>query len=197
MATVATATVDRTEAGRPVPEADDRVHGYAQAIFQIAEAEGVLDAVEDELYRFGKAVEQSNDLRDALTDPALPAERKRATVKDILGERASRHTVSILGFLIDQGRTRELGAIIEELAKVAAERRSRAVAEVRSAIPLDDEHRRKLLEALERATGKKIELKVLVDPSVVGGLVARVGDQVIDGTVRRRLELARERLRRV
>ena len=105
--------------------------------------------------------------------------------------------MSILGFLIDQGRTRELGGIIEELARVAAERRQRAVAEVRSAIPLDEEQRRRLTEALERATGKKIELKVLVDPSVVGGLVARVGDQVIDGTVKRRLELARERLGRV
>jgi F-type H+-transporting ATPase subunit delta len=173
------------------------VQGYAQAIFQIAEAEGALEVVENELYRFGKAVEQQSQLRDALTDPALPAERKKAVIDDILGDRASKHTVSILGFLINQGRTRELGGIIDELARVAAERRQRAVAEVRSAIPLDDEHRRRLTEALERATGKKIELKVLVDPSVVGGLVARVGDQVIDGTIRRRLELARERLRRV
>jgi F-type H+-transporting ATPase subunit delta len=180
-----------------VPGPDERVQGYAQAIFQIAEAEGALEAVENELYRFGKAVEQQSQLRDALTDPALPAERKKAVIDDILGDRASKHTVSILGFLIDQGRTRELGGIIDELARVAAERRQRAVAEVRSAIPLDDEHRRRLTEALERATGKKIELKVLVDPSVVGGLVARVGDQVIDGTIRRRLELARERLRRV
>jgi F-type H+-transporting ATPase subunit delta len=180
-----------------VPGPDERVQGYAQAIFQIADAEGALEAVENELYRFGKAVEQQSQLRDALTDPALPAERKKAVIDDILGDRASKHTVSILGFLIDQGRTRELGGIIDELARVAAERRQRAVAEVRSAIPLDDEHRRRLTEALERATGKKIELKVLVDPSVVGGLVARVGDQVIDGTIRRRLELARERLRRV
>ena len=180
-----------------MPGPDERVQGYAQAIFQIAEAEDALEAVENELYRFGKAVEQQSQLRDALTDPALPAERKKAVIDDILGDRASKHTVSILGFLIDQGRTRELGGIIDELARVAAERRQRAVAEVRSAIPLDDEHRRRLTEALERATGKKIELKVLVDPSVVGGLVARVGDQVIDGTIRRRLELARERLRRV
>jgi F-type H+-transporting ATPase subunit delta len=180
-----------------VPAADDRTAGYAQAIFQIAEAEGALEAVENELYTFAKAVEQQSQLRDALTDPALPADRKKAVLHDILGDRASRHTVSILGFLVDQGRTRELGGIIAELAKVAAERRSRAVAEVRSAIPLDEEHRRRLTEALERATGKKLELKVLVDPTVVGGLVARVGDQVIDGTVRRRLELARERLRRV
>lgn len=178
-------------------EAEDRVRGYAQAIFQIAEAEGALDVVGDELYRFARAVEQQSELRDALTDPGLPAERKKAVLGDLLGERASRHTVSILGFLVDQGRARDLSRIIEELARVAAERRNRALAEVRSAIPLDEGQRARLAEALERATGKKVELKVLVDPSVVGGLVARVGDQVIDGTVRRRLELARERIGRV
>ena len=178
-------------------EAEDRVHGYAQAIFQIAEAEGALETVEDELYRFARTVDQQGQLRDALTDPALPADRKKAVLGELLGERASRHTVSILGFLVEQGRARDLGRIIDELTKVAAERRSRAVAEVRSAIPLDEGQRERLTKALEQATGKTIELKVLVDPSVVGGLVARVGDQVIDGTVKRRLELARERLGRV
>lgn len=176
---------------------EDRIHGYAQAIFQIAEAEGALETVEDELFRFAKAVEQHGQLRDALTDPALPADRKKAVLHDLLGERASRHTASILGFLVDQGRARDLGRIIEEVARVAAERRQRALAEVRSAIPLDEDQRRRLAEALEQATGKRIELKVLVDPSVVGGIVTRIGDQVIDGTVKRRLELARERMGRV
>jgi F-type H+-transporting ATPase subunit delta len=180
-----------------VPGPEDRVNGYAQAIFQIAEAEGVLETVEDELFRFAKAVEQQGQLRDALTDPALPADRKKAVLQELLGTKASRHTVSILSFLVDQGRARELSRIIDELARVAAERRQHAVAEVRSAIPLDGGQRERLVAALERATGKKIELKVLVDPSVVGGVVARVGDQVIDGTIRRRLELARERMGRV
>ncbi|HYU15703.1 MAG TPA: ATP synthase F1 subunit delta, partial [Candidatus Acidoferrum sp.] len=87
-----------------------------------------------------------------------------------------------------------LARIIEELARVAAARRNRAVAEVRTAVPLSDEQRERLSAALSKATGKTVELKVLVDPAVIGGVLARVGDQVIDGTVRRRLELARERL---
>jgi F-type H+-transporting ATPase subunit delta len=77
---------------------------------------------------------------------------------------------------------------------LAAERRQAVVAEVRSAVSLDRDHRDRLAAALGKATGKRVELKVVVDPSVVGGVVARVGDQVIDGSVRRRLELARERL---
>ena len=172
----------------------EAIRGYAEALFSVAEAEDALDVVEDELFRFARALEREQRLRDALTDPALPAERKRAVLGDVLGERANPHTVNLLGFLVEQGRARELRAIVDELVALAAERRQAAVAEVRTAVPLDAEHRERLADALGRATGKRVELKVVVDPSVVGGVVARVGDQVIDGTVRRRLELARERL---
>lgn len=175
----------------------DQIRGYAQAMFSVAEAEDVLDEVEDELFRFARTLEQQHELRDALTDPGLPAERKRALLAEVLGERTDPVTVNLLGFVIEQGRARELGAIVDELVAVAAERRQSAVAEVRTAVPLDAGHRDRLAEALERATGRKVELKVVVDPTVVGGVVARVGDQVIDGSVRRRLELARERLSEV
>jgi F-type H+-transporting ATPase subunit delta len=172
----------------------EAIRGYAEALFSVAEAEEALDVVEDELFRFARALEREQRLRDALTDPVLPAERKRAVLGDVLGERANPHTVNLLRFLVEQGRARDLPAIVDELVALAAERRQAAVAEVRTAVPLDAEHRERLAEALGRATGKRVELKVVVDPSVVGGVVARVGDQVIDGTVRRRLELARERL---
>jgi F-type H+-transporting ATPase subunit delta len=172
----------------------EAIRGYAEALFSVAEAEEALDVVEDELFRFARALEREQRLRDALTDPVLPAERKRAVLGDVLGERANPHTVNLLRFLVEQGRARDLPAIVDELVALAAERRQAAVAEVLTAVPLDAEHRERLAEALGRATGKRVELKVVVDPSVVGGVVARVGDQVIDGTVRRRLELARERL---
>jgi F-type H+-transporting ATPase subunit delta len=172
------------------------IKGYAQALFAVAEAEGDLEQVEDELYRFGKTVESAPDLRDALTDPALPSDRKRAILGDLLGGRASPHTANLLTFLIEQGRARDLQRIVTALAEVAAERRRMAVAEVRTAVPLDEAQRTRLTKALSRATGKDIELKVVVDPNVIGGVVARVGDQVFDGTVRRKLEIAREQLTR-
>jgi F-type H+-transporting ATPase subunit delta len=176
---------------------DEAIRGYAQALFSVAEAEDVLDEVEDELFRFARTLERQTDLRSALTDIHLPAERKRALLEEILGDRANPHTVNLLAFVVEQGRARELEAIVDELAQLAAERRQSEVAEVRTAVPLDATRRNKLARALERATGKKIEMKVVVDPSIVGGVVARVGDQVIDGSVRRRLELARERLSEV
>jgi F-type H+-transporting ATPase subunit delta len=166
-------------------------------MFSVAEAEDALDAVEDELFRFARALEKQQRLREALTDPALPAERKRAVLVDLLGERANPHTVNLLAFIVEQGRARDLGAIVDEVVALAAERRQAAVAEVRTAVPLGAEQRKRLASALEKATGKRIELKVVVDPDVVGGVVARVGDQVIDGSVRRRLELARERMSEV
>ncbi len=173
---------------------DALVRGYAQAIFAVAEAEGDLQTVEDELFGFAKAVERETRLREALTDPALPADRKLAVIRDVLGPKASSHTANVLGFLIEQGRARELGRIIQGLAEVAAERRQRQLAEVRSAVPLPDERRASLEAALSKATGRAVEVKVVVDPSVIGGVVARVGDEVFDGTVRTRLQRARERL---
>ncbi len=177
--------------------AREAIRGYAQALFSVAQAEDALETVEDELFRFARALEQEGQLRESLTDPALPIERKKAVLRDILGERASPHTISILGFLVEQGKARDLAAIVDELVSVASERRDAAVAEVRTAVPIDDKQRDELAKALERATGKKVELKVVVDPSILGGAVARVGDQVIDGSIRRRLELARDQLSEV
>lgn len=176
---------------------DPRIEGYAQGVFTIAEAEGALEDVEDELFRFAKVVERESALRDALADPALPADRKKAVIRELLGDRANPHTVNILGFLVEQGRGRDLGRIGEALVKLAGERRRRVVAEVRTAVPLSEEERDRLAAALSKATGRKVELKVLVDPSVIGGVLARVGDVVFDGTIRTRLREARERLESV
>jgi len=175
-------------------ERDRVLEGYAAALLSVAEAEGAVAEVEDELFRFGRTLESSSELRDALVDPALPQERKNAVLQDLLGERASATTIHLLELVVAQGRARQLDQIAAHVSELAAERRRMVVAEVRSAIELSEEERRRLTEVLQRATGKQIELKVIVDPEVIGGAVARVGDQVFDGTVRSRLEAARERL---
>lgn len=170
------------------------IRGYAQAMFAVATAEGALPAVEDELYAFGKALEQHSDLRESLTDAALPAERKRAVVQDLVGGRANPVTVSLLWFVVGAGHARRLPKIVEELARMAAEERQHALAEVRSAVELTTEQRDRLADALSRATGRQVDVKVVVDPSVVGGAVARVGDEVFDGSLASRLEGARQAL---
>jgi F-type H+-transporting ATPase subunit delta len=175
--------------------ADHRlIDGYAHAMFAVARAEGVLPAVEDELFTFGKALEQHTELRESLTDATLPAENKKAVVEDLIGERANPVTLALLGFVIDAGRAREIPAIVEELARMAAEDRQHELAEVRSAVELTSAQRERLAQALSQATGRQVDVKVVVDPSVVGGVVARVGDEVFDGSLASRLEDAKQAL---
>jgi F-type H+-transporting ATPase subunit delta len=173
---------------------DDVVEGYARGLLVVAEAEGALDRVQDELYAFAKAVERNPDLREALTDTSVPEENRQAVVSDLLGERAHTVTVRLARFLIEAQQARRLGPIAEALARLSAERSERSLAEIRSAVPLGDAQRQRLRDALAEATGRQVELKVVVDPSVIGGLVARVGDEVFDGSVASRLTEARQYL---
>ena len=172
----------------------DRVDGYAAAILEVARAEGSLDKVSDELFQFAQVLQRSDQLRQTLTDQSLPPDKRQAIVEDLLGPKASSLTVQLISFVVGAGRARELPEIVERLVQRAAAERQHAVAEVRTAVDLDDEQRRRLTEALERATGKRIELKVIRDPTIIGGVVARVGDTVIDGSIRHRLEQLREAL---
>jgi F-type H+-transporting ATPase subunit delta len=171
-----------------VTATNDRIDGYAHALFEVAKAEGNLDEVEDELFRFARAVEASDQLRNALTDELIPAERRQAIVEDLLGHKASTTTTALVSFVVGAGRGKDLPAIIAKLVERAAAEKERAVAEVRSAVPLNEDQQHRLAAALANATGKQVEVKVVVDPSIVGGLLATVGDTVIDGSVRTRLD---------
>lgn len=172
----------------------DRISGYAAGILEIARAEGILERVESELYELGRQIESSSGLRASLTDPQLPLERKRAIVSDLLGGRASSLTVGFAEFMLGQGLAAEMGSVAKALADQAAASRSRRVAEIRSAIPLEPATVERLAAALGRATGTTVEVKTVVDPSVVGGIVARVGDTVIDGSVASKLDSLRNAL---
>ena len=172
--------------------ADDRTLAYAEALFNVARAEGTLADVEDELFRFSQTLQGSDELREALTDPAIPVARRQQIVEDLLGGKASSTTVALVSLVVGTGRSRELPAIIRELVDMSAAEANKAVAEVRSAIPLNEDQRDRLAKALGEATGRQIALKVVIDPSVMGGIVAQVGDTVIDGSVRTKLERLRK-----
>jgi F-type H+-transporting ATPase subunit delta len=170
-----------------------KAEAYARALLEVARAEGTLGGVEDDLFRFARTLESSDELRLALTDPVLPVERRIAVIEDLTGGKALQTSTALLSMLVAAGQASELPVIVDRFVELAAAERKREVAEVRSAIPLDDAQTQRLAAALGRATGKDVEVKVIVDPSVMGGIVARVGDTVIDGSVRHRLELMKER----
>lgn len=170
----------------------DRISGYANGIFELAKAEGELERVESELFTIAQALDDSPELRSTLTDPQLPTEKKQALIDDLIGGRASSLSVDLVQLIVSQGRASELSDIARAVVEAAAVSRDKALAEVRSAVPLDDETIERLAAALGRATGKSIEVKVVVDESVIGGIVARVGDTVIDGSLARRVDSLRQ-----
>jgi len=176
-----------------VPEGS-RIEAYATALLEVARAEGRLAEVEDELFRFARTFDGSDELRMALSDPALPAERRVAVVEDLLGAKALQTSVALAQFVVASGRGGDLPQIVDRFVELAAEERRKVVAEVRTAVPLNAEQVERLRDALANATNKDVEVRVVLDPSVMGGIVARVGDVVIDGSVRHRLEQLKEQI---
>jgi len=173
---------------------DARIDGYARALFEIARAEGTLDEVEDELFRFARSYESSDALRNALTDEQIPAGKRQAIVEDLLGGKATPTTTQLVSMVVGSGRGRDLPAIIDKLVARASSSKHLELAEVRSAVPLTQDQETRLAAALANATGKPVNLKVVVDPSVLGGIVATIGDTVIDGSVRTRIDQLKSRL---
>ncbi|MEX2253016.1 MAG: ATP synthase F1 subunit delta [Thermoleophilaceae bacterium] len=173
---------------------DNRIEGYARALFEIARADGTIDEVEDELFRFARSYESSESLRNALADEGIPAGKRQAIVEDLLGDTATSTTVQLVSMVVGSGRASDLVAIVDALVQRASSSKNLEVAEVRSAVPLTDDQQDRLKAAIANATGTQVNLKVVVDPSVVGGLVATVGDIVIDGTVRTKVEQLKARL---
>jgi F-type H+-transporting ATPase subunit delta len=174
----------------------ERTQAYAQAIVALANAEGALDTVEDELLQIAKAVDANNDLREKLVDIHLPVGNRLAVVESVAFQSAHPATKAALAMIITANRVGDIDAIASEVARHASETRERELAEVYVAAPLDDARRESLRRALEAATGKTLDLKVFVDESVVGGVRAKIGDTVIDGSLARRLDDVRTRIGR-
>lgn len=170
----------------------EKVSSYAEALVAVVQAEGDLAATEDELFAVAQALAGSDELREVLADRRIPAARRQQIVEDLLGGQAAETTVALVSMVVGAGRGSDLVRIIEAAVERSAGLRNKAVAEVRSAIALSDDQQQRLAEALRQATGRDVTVKVIVDPTVMGGLVTRIGDEVIDGSVRTRINQLRE-----
>ena len=166
----------------------------AMAALTAADRDDELERVGDELFALADLVAHEPTVRSALTNPGLPVANKRALVADLLKGRASDRTAALADLLVELGEGHDLDVSARELAELAARRRGLVVAEVRSAVELDDQRRARLAETLARVTGSPVELRVTVDQAILGSVVVRIGDEVFDGSIRSRLEQAREAL---
>jgi F-type H+-transporting ATPase subunit delta len=172
----------------------ERTRHYADAVVALATGEGALDTVEDELLTVSRAIEGAEELRQRLTDIHLPVNQRLTLLESQVLSNAHPGTRAALAMLIAAERIGELSAIATEVAQQAAASRDEELAEVYVAVPLDEARTQALKTSLERATGKRLDVKVYVDESVLGGVIAKIGDTVIDGTVSRRLTDLRTRI---
>ncbi|CAM8626064.1 AtpH F0F1-type ATP synthase, delta subunit (mitochondrial oligomycin sensitivity protein) [Acidimicrobiia bacterium] len=170
----------------------ERSNLYADAFMTLIKAEGNGNEIIDELFRFSRVVEGADELRQALSDQHIPAEKRQQIVDDILAGKAFPLTNTIIATVVGNERLRELPDIVDRLLEMKAAHGEKVVAQVRSAVALSDEQKRRLSDALSKSTGKQVDIVVIVDPAVLGGIVTQIGDTVIDGTVRQRLSQLRE-----
>lgn len=165
-----------------------RAEAYATALFEVAAAEGKLATVEAELYRVASAIESDASLRSVLGDSGVELARRLKIVEKLLGDRAHNVTTQLLSLVVGTGRLRDLPGIVQRLVKRASDESGLVVAEIRSAVPLTPAQQETLVAALQRRAGRPLNVKTVVDRSLLGGVVATVGDEVIDDSVRTRLD---------
>lgn len=160
----------------------------------MADTAGQLDDLEDELFRFSRIVAGEQELRSALSDPRLPAERKRGLLDALLSSRVTPAALRLITQAAAHPRGRSLDENLEEYARLAAAWRQRLIAVVRVATELTGSQRERLTAALAATYGRGIHLNVVVDPAVVGGMSVQIGDEFIDGSVASQLALLKRRL---
>jgi F-type H+-transporting ATPase subunit delta len=166
--------------------ADDLATSYGRAIVEIGRAEGAADRVADELYQLARAVDADPALREQLTDPSVPLSVRSSTLASAL-DRAHPATQSAVQMLLVAERLRHLTDIADAAVRESAEARGASVAVVRSAKPLGDAQRGQIEQALAARAGRPVELKVVIDPELLGGVSVQLGDTVIDGSIARRM----------
>lgn len=161
---------------------------YATALLELGVESGQLDAIVEDMVRAAQAYEASAELRNALAAPLVPLEAKRGILGEVAGRldvgQAAKNTLMLL---LDRRRIQALPAIARRLRAMADEKRGILRAEVLTAMPLPEEYFAKLQAQLERVTGRRVALDRKLDPSLICGVVARVGDTVYDGSLLSRL----------
>ena len=170
---------------------------YARALLDVTIGEADPVQAEQELAAFAALLEQHQNLRDALLNPAVPAAGKRAVVQQLVDrQQFSSPVAKLLLLLADRDRL----AVLPELLTVYRERlmeHQRVIrAEVTTAVPMPDARASELADRLARATGRTVKMTLKVDPSIIGGIVTRIGSTVYDGSVAAQLQAIRQRLAR-
>jgi len=167
-------------------------HRYARALFSLAREQGEIASIRRELDDMAQLLAANPELRRRLFQPLHPVRERSEVLKRICEQGRGSETIqNFFAYLIEKRRLVAFDAIRDEFDRLADEAAGRVRAQVRSANPLRDEQRARLVDALSRRTGKEVELTVHVDPSLIGGAIATLGGLVFDGSLRTQLALLR------
>lgn len=164
------------------------------AALAVAERDGVIEDVEDELFRFARILVAQPRLRELLADELAPVDGRLTLLDGLLADKVRPVTLQLLRAAVQVPRGRNLDAVVERLAELAAERRGQSVAHVTAAVALTEQQESRLAEDLSRIYGRPVSVQVELAPELLGGLVIQIGDEVIDGSVAAKLVEARQRL---
>ncbi len=168
---------------------------YARALLDVALKESDPQQVERELTSFVDLVRGHDELGKVVVNPAIPAPRKRALVAALAAQAGfSTVTAKLLGLLADRDRLALIGDLLEDYRQRLLDHQQVVRAAVTTAVPLAAESAAALAQAFSRVTGQQVQMTTTVDPAVIGGVVARIGSVVYDGSVKRQLERIRETL---
>jgi F-type H+-transporting ATPase subunit delta len=168
------------------------ITAWADSLLAIAGAEGASETVREELSALATAVSTDDALRTSLTDERIAAADRVSAIEGALDGKAHKVTTALAGLVVGAGRVGDLKEITSEMARRLAEAEGASVAEVRSAVALSDSQIAQLADGLTKRMGRPIQVHNVVDSSVMGGLVTQIGDEVIDGSVRTRLNQLRD-----
>lgn len=167
---------------------------YAQALFEAAQARGLLELVAAELAGIRVLLDEQPQFRRLLTIPKIEAAAKRLFIEETFGGRVHPLVIELFFLLMEKKRMGALGEIIEGYQELLEAHQGVVRAEVTTAVPVPADLEERLVTKLEDWTGKKIKLERRIDPFVLGGMRVRMGDYVVDGSIRRALEEMRARL---
>ncbi len=167
---------------------------YAEALYELAAERQALDGVEKDLAGVEETIAAHEDLATLLYHPQVPLAAKKETVTRVFGPQVTDFVLKFLLLLVDKRREAALPAIIKEYKVLANKARNIAEAEVTTAMPLSEGEKTALAAKLGAVTGKTVVLNTKVDDRIVGGVVVKIGDKLIDGSVARQLEALRAAL---
>jgi F-type H+-transporting ATPase subunit delta len=172
---------------------DSAARRYAEAAFEVAKRDGTIEQWRAELDASAAIIGDERAI-SALANPALPIDQRSVAVASLLKGTASGPVQNLIQLLLRRGRIEEVGRVAAEFRRLDDRRQGITHATVTSAAPLTPDEIRALTARLEQSTGGRVALETEVDESLLGGLVVRVGDRLIDGSVRGRLERLRNQL---